>query len=193
MKTKKQRTLIEAIHEAPAERLSVREAEAASAEAVEGPDTRSDTVSVGGRAWPITFLPWGPERRFVRIIGPYLRFLTDAWIAGGDTWLACLTAAIVESETDLTELALIILQHYDATIDEAWLNENAHMEELIELVSVQLDKNRLADSLGKLWGRGVLPQSLTSELTPSTPQTMPDSMPPSSDSASDTSSTRPSS
>ena len=192
-KKNKDRTLIEAIHEEPASSMSASEAAMAASEAMEGASASPDTVSVGGRTWPVTFLPWGPERKFMRIIGPYLRFLTDAWIAGGETWLACLTAAIVESEHDMTELALIILQHHDPAIDEAWLNDNAHCEELIELVSLQLDKNRVADTLGKLWGRGVLPQSLSDELTPSTPPTTPDSTPPANDSASDTSSTPPSS
>lgn len=192
-KDKPDRTLIEAIRQDPNDSMTGTEAAMASAEAMEGAGASPDTVSVGGRTWPVTFLPWGPERRFMRIIGPYLRFLTDAWIAGGDTWLACLTAAIVESEHDMTELSLIILQYHDPSIDEAWLNDNARCEELIELVSVQLDKNRVADTLGKLWGRGVLPQSLSDELTPSTPPTMPDSTPLANDSASDMGSTPPSS
>ncbi|MFN7000410.1 MAG: HAD-IC family P-type ATPase, partial [Elioraea tepidiphila] len=71
-----------------------------------------------------------------------------------------LSVAIAESDEDLTALALIILTAYDDAINEDWLNRHAHFHEVIELVKAQMEKNKVADSLGKLWGNGVLSAKL---------------------------------
>ncbi|MNS28120.1 hypothetical protein D3C72_600860 [compost metagenome] len=183
-------------------------------EAVEGAPAATDVVMVGGREFPIIFLPWGVERQMVRIVAPYLRFLMRAWAAGDPVFTEAMVAAVMESETDLTKLAVLILGHHlkdDPTFAptpakveagqvlepavsreekvESWLNEQAHLAELIELVVLQLAKNKLADSLGKLWGRGGFDGAVAAALSTMTPPIGPSSTPVSSKSAKRTGST----
>lgn len=166
---------------------------AAIGEALEGASASSDRVVIGGRTITITHLPYGVERHMKRLVGPYLRFLLEAWMAGEDAFADALTAAIVESDADLTELALLILQAYDPELNESWLNYNATLDEVIELVKAQVKKNKVADTLGKLWGRGVLSARLVEALNITRSPSGQGSTPSSSASASDTSSTPPTS
>lgn len=184
-------SILDAMMEPPKPITDDFELEAAVNEALEGGAASIDKVTVGGREITITHLPYGTERHMKRLIGPYLKFLLEAWLAGEDAFAAALTAAIVESDEDLTELAVIILQAYDRELTEEWLNYNATLAEVIELVKAQVRKNKVADTLGKLWGRGVLSARLVEALNITRSPSGPNSMPSSSASASGTSSTPP--
>jgi hypothetical protein len=184
-------SILDAMVEPPKPITTDEELGAAINEALEGAEASIDKVTIGGREITITHLPYGTERHMKRLIGPYLKFLLEAWLAGEDAFAAALTAAIVESDEDLTELAVVILQAYDPNLDEAWLNYNASLAEVIELVKAQVRKNKVADTLGKLWGRGVLSARMVEALNISKPPSGPTSTPSSSASASDTSSTPP--
>lgn len=170
-----------------------REVQGAINEALEGREASDVVVRVGDRPFTITFLPYGVERRWNKIIGPYLQFLLGAWLEGGEAFAKALSVAIAESDEDLTALALIILTAYDDTINEDWLNRHAHFHEVIDLVKAQMEKNKVADSLGKLWGNGVLSAKLAEALTTTMPHAGLASTPSSSAPASATSSTPPTS
>lgn len=177
----------------PQEIATEGQLQAAINEAIEGAEASDTTLAIGDRTITITHLPYGVERRWNKIIGPYLQFLIGAWLQGPEEFAKALSVAVAESDEDLTALALIILQGYDKRIDEDWLNTNATFEQVLELVKAQIEKNKVADVLGKLWGNGVLSAKLAEALFTTMPQTGPASMPSSSDSASATSSTPPSS
>ncbi len=114
----------------------------------------AEFVTVGGREFPVQFLVWKQERQFMKVIAPILRYLITAATLG--EFEAAFGALLTESDGDLTKLALVVLQTHDATIDETWLDEHARMDELIELVTQQVRKDKVIDTLGKLWGPGVL-------------------------------------
>lgn len=160
--------------------------------ALEGPTASEGMeVRVGNRPFIITFLPYGVERQMNRIIGPYLQFLLGAWLEGGEAFAKALSVAIAESDEDLTELALVILRAYDESINEDWLNRQARFHEVMDLIKAQLEVNKVADSLGKLWGNGVLSAGLAEALTITTPPAGPTSTRSSSAPVSATSSTPP--
>jgi hypothetical protein len=184
-------SILDAMVEPPRPIETEEELSSAINEALEGKEASIDKVTVGGREIVITHLPYGVERHMKRLIGPYLKFLLEAWFAGEEAFAAALTAAIVESDEDLTELAVIILRAYDPNLDEHWLNYHATLAEVVELVKAQVRKNKVADTLGKLWGRGVLSARLVEALNITRPPSGPASTPSSSASASDTSSTPP--
>lgn len=165
----------------------------AIAEAVEGAEASTTVVTVGQMAITITHLPYGVERKWNKIIGPYLQFLIGAWLDGPEEFAKALSVAVAESDEDLTALALIILTAYNPDITEDWLNQHGTFEQVLELIKAQIEKNKVADTLGKLWGRGVLSAKLAEALSISSPPTTPASTQPSSASASATSSTPPSS
>lgn len=170
-------------------------------------EVADEEVTIGGRTIKVIELKWGAERQWNPIIGDYLEFLLGAWLSGPEQFAKALSVAVGESPNDLTRLAVIALGFYfkddpafipydGATREqqiEAWLNENATFKELIELIRAQMERNAVSDSLGKLWGKGVLSAKLAEVLstTPLPPgQT---STPSSNGSASATSSSPPTS
>jgi hypothetical protein len=174
---KKSPSLIDEANTPPREHLSDDEVELALEEALD-PSSTQETLSLGGIGIQVRFLSYRYERQMLRIIAPYLRVLTDAAMVGAfeDVLAACL----IEAEVDLWKLVVIILrpqveslpdlpeapelpagkaytpeQRLCAQIGE-WVDENAHFDEMAELVKAQIVKNKLGSSLGKLWAPGVL-------------------------------------
>lgn len=141
---------------------------------VANPEETIDKITIGGKTVQIRFLTWKYERRMLNIIAPYCRVLIDGASVGA--FEEVLSSLLAEAETDLTRLAIIILSAQAETIGidlgefrdkeskekalavaiESWIDENARFEEICELVKRQIVKNKLADSLGKLWAPGVL-------------------------------------
>lgn len=137
-------------------------------------------LPIGDRSIKMTNIPWGAEQEIIDILAWYLRTITDASAVGllEDT----LGALLIEASADLEKICLIILEHHwgeepqfapqpeqrDAegtlvapamtTRDRlrAWLKKKAHFEQIADLVLTQIKRNKLADSLGKLWAPGVL-------------------------------------
>jgi hypothetical protein len=174
---KKSTTLIEEAHAPAREHLTDEEVGQAVEDALD-PSSTLETLRIGGADIQIRFLTYRYERQMVRIIAPYLRTLTDAAMVGAfDNVLA---ACLIEAEVDLWRLVVIILrpqvealgvlpeapelpegrfytseQQLCAQIGE-WVNEHAHFDEMAELAKRQVVKNKLGESLGKLWAPGVL-------------------------------------
>lgn len=132
------------------------------------PQAAKAEVAVGDRVVKIAMVPWGVEGDMLDIIAPYLRLLVDS--AAVETFEETLAAALVEGRHELNRLAVIILAHHwkdetafhdeagkvDAGAINTYLAENAHFHQIADLVLAQVQKNRLADSLGKLWSPGAL-------------------------------------
>lgn len=146
--------------------LTDAQVQAATREAFHPPLAR-EFVTVGGREVAIAMLPWGVEEQLLDIIAPYLRLLIDA--AAVSQFEEVLQSLLIEARHDLHKLAVLILVHHwkhepafaadeqtSADKVSAWLRDNAHFAELAELVLAQVQKNKVADSLGKLWSPAVL-------------------------------------
>lgn len=135
------------------------------------PEATKETVTIGGREFKVVMLPWGVEGQMLDIIAPYLRLLVDA--AAVEQFEGVLGALLIEARHDLNALAIMILSHQwkkepefqpdagehpqtTAQKIDAWLAENAHFSEIAELVLAQVKRNKVADSLGKLWAPNVL-------------------------------------
>lgn len=139
------------------------------------PTSIVESVDVGGIAFPVRFLTWKYERHWTRILAPMMRFLLEAASVG--KFEEALVALLSESDADLSRMAAwVLLPQVDVIADlpaapeqatgtpdevmvgriEEWLGEHARMEELVDVVTAQVRKNKVSDSLGKLWGPGVL-------------------------------------
>lgn len=132
------------------------------------PEGTRDVVTVGDREVQVRMLPWGVEQKMLDCIAPYLRLLVDATAVS--QFDEMLQALLVEARHDLNKLAVIILANQwkaepGFLADEvgtteqkvnAWLAENAYFQQIADLVLAQVRKNKVADSLGKLWLPNVL-------------------------------------
>ena len=135
------------------------------------PEATKETVTIGGREVKVVMLPWGVEGQMLDIIAPYVRMLVDS--AAVEQFEDMLTALLVGARHDLNKLAVMILSYqwkndpafqpesgeHPRTTEQKvdlWLAENAHFCEITDLVLTQVKKNRVADSLGKLWAPNVL-------------------------------------
>jgi hypothetical protein len=174
-------TIIGALEQSPRE-LTTAETEKYSADALF--DSSDEYVSVGGVRVQIKWLFWEDEIKMLRALAPYQKMLIDAAAIGAlDETIGAL---LVEATYDLERLAVMVLRGQmeklgippvDTTkntptgladllpeeIEEArlqairqWLRTRARFAEIAELVLAQIKRNKLGESLGKLWAPGVL-------------------------------------
>ena len=176
-----QETIIGALEQAPRE-LTTAETEKLSADALF--NTSDDYVMVGGVQIEVKWLFWEDEIKMLRMLAPYQKMLIDA--VGIGALEETIGALLVEATHDLERLAVMILRGQmeklgippvttsvttptglaDLDPDEieeaklqairTWLRKRARFAELSELVLVQIKRNKLGESLGKLWAPGAL-------------------------------------
>lgn len=186
--------------------LTDAEIAAASQEAAD-PAASRDVVHIGGRDIRVTFLTWKYENEMLRIISTYLRILLDAAI-DAEALEEVIGALLVAATADLENVAVIILRHHlkndpafaprpadgdtpAVTTDDLireWLGEEAHFDQLVTLIRAQIAKNKLGDSLGKLWQPAVLGVRTLKVLGTLRSLNMPSSASSSTDSPTDTAS-----
>lgn len=167
----KQETVLETFIKPP-ETLNEEGLKQASQEAFD-PEASKDFVEIGGKSIQMRLLTWKFERRIVSIVSFYLKTILEA--AQVQMLEDTLGALLVEAPDDLTRIAVIVLSSQPEVIFDAlpnldtpdgkkrlesmlenWLDDNAHFDEIVNLVQTQLKKNNLAASLGKLWTPGSL-------------------------------------
>lgn len=133
------------------DRLTVAEFDAAKKEAIQ-PELSPDWIILGdgpeAKRLQIRLLPIAVEQEVVELIKPHLPLLDKLEGAG------------VQGVGDLLETAVHVLPDIVArifarqSITKEWLLANASSRQLVDAVMAQMEKNGLADLLGKVFRPG---------------------------------------
>lgn len=113
------------------------------------PSLSQDVITLCGRQVQVRLLNWKAERKIIKALAPHVAKLQDIMGANGSVDGLEMLGTVVSELADVVPECVAAAFHRDG-ITVAMLEDESNAKELITAIKAQIEKNGLADILGKL-------------------------------------------